>query len=58
LALDQSGQVDHRASFIHRWLLVQCLVRAMIVIVPLILGQDSAQVSFSVDQQSVEARAA
>lgn len=58
LALDSGGRIGHLAGPVQRRPLFPGLMRAMVVVVPFILGQDLPEVLFAVDQQMVEALAA
>jgi hypothetical protein len=52
---DPGGHVDHPAWVVHRRMKRAALMRAMIIEMAFILGQDCAQVPFTVDDQVVEA---
>ena len=56
-ALDAGGKVGGLAGFVQRGPLFPRLVRPVLVLVPRVLGQDPAEVPFSVDQQVIEALA-
>jgi hypothetical protein len=56
-APDPAGDVDRLARLMQRRSLLARLVRAMFVIMPRVLGEDPPEVSFTVDQQVVEALA-
>jgi hypothetical protein len=56
--LDSGGRIGHLAGLVQRRPLFPGLMRAMVVVVPFILGQDRPEVLFAVDQQMAGARAA
>ena len=56
-ALDPGSHVDHLAGLVQRRSLFPRLVRPMTVVMPRVLGEDPPKVSFTVDQQVVEALA-
>ncbi len=56
-AFDPAGYIDRLAGFVQRRSLVPRLVRPAFVIVPRVLGQDTLEVPFAVDQQVVQALA-
>jgi transposase len=56
-APDPAGDVDRLAGLIQRRSLLARLVRAMSIVVPRVLGDDPPEMSFTVDQQVVEALA-
>ena len=56
-APDPVGDVDRLAGLMQRWSLLARLVRAMFVVMPRVPGEDPPEVSFTVDQQVVEALA-
>ena len=56
-ALDPGSHIDHMAGLIQRRSLFPRLVRPMTVVMPRVLGEDLPKVSFTVDQQVVEALA-
>ena len=53
-ASDPGGHTDRIARFVPRRSLFPRLVRAVIVVVPRVFGQDLPEVLFAVDQQVVE----
>jgi hypothetical protein len=53
-----SGHIDHLARIVQRRAKRTALMRAMIVEMTFILGQDPAHVPFTVNQQMIEALAA
>jgi hypothetical protein len=55
--LDSGGQIDRLAGFAQRSPLFPGLVRAVIVMVQCVPGQNLPQVSFTVDQQMAGALA-
>ena len=56
-ALDPAGYIDRMAGFVQRRSLVPRLVRPVFVVVPRVLGQDTLEVPFAMDQQVVQALA-
>jgi hypothetical protein len=56
-ALDPGSHVGHLAGLVERRSLFTRLVRPMTVVIPRVLGEDLPKVSFTVDQQVVEALA-
>ena len=56
-ALDPAGHVDRLIGFVQRRRLLPRLMGPMLVVMPRVLGQDLPEVSFTVDQQVVEALA-
>ena len=56
-APDPAGNVDRLAGLMQRWSLLARLVGAMFVVMLRVLGEDPPEVSFTVDQQVVEALA-
>jgi hypothetical protein len=56
-ALDPGGHVDRLVGLVQRGSLLPRLMGAMLVVMPRVLGQDLPEVSFTVDQQVVEALA-
>ena len=52
---NRGGHVDHLARIVQWWTERTALMRAMIVEVTFIFGQDPTQVTFTVDQQVIEA---
>jgi hypothetical protein len=56
--VDPGGHVDYLARVMQRWSEVMALMRTVIVEMAFILGQDRTQVSFTVDQQVIQALAA
>ena len=54
-ALDPGGHVDRLARLVQVRPLLPRLMGPMLVVVPRVLGQDLPEVSFTVDQQVVEA---
>jgi hypothetical protein len=57
-ALDAGGQVDHLIGVVVRPQLAATSVRPVLVVVPLVAGEHSAQVPLTRDEQVVEALAA
>ena len=56
-AFDPGGHIDRLAGFVQRGPLLPRLMGPMLVVMPRVLGQDLPEVSFTVDQQVVEALA-
>jgi hypothetical protein len=56
-ALDPGGHVDRLAGLVQRRSLLPRLMGPMLVVMPRVIGQDLPEVSFTVDQQVVEALA-
>jgi hypothetical protein len=56
-APDPACDVDRLAGLMQRWSLFARLAGAMFVVMPRVLGKDPPEVSFTVDQQVVEALA-
>jgi len=56
-APDLAGDVDRLAGLMQRRSLFSRLVGAMFVVMPRVLGEDPPEVSFTVNQQVVEALA-
>jgi hypothetical protein len=56
-ALDPGGHVDRLARHVQRRPLLSRLMGPMLVAVPRVLGQDLPELSFTIDQQVVEALA-
>jgi hypothetical protein len=56
-ALDPGSHVDHLAGLVQRRSLFPRLMGPMTVVMPRVLGEDLPKVSFTADQQVVEALA-
>lgn len=56
--MDPDGHVDHLVGIVQRRAERTALMRAVIVEMVFILGQDRAQVPFTIDQQVIEALSA
>jgi hypothetical protein len=54
-ALDPGGHIDRLIELVQRRPLLPRLMGPMLVVMPRVLGQDLPEVSFTVDQQVVEA---
>jgi len=52
---DAGGDIDHVTGLVQRRSLVPRLVGTMLVVMSGVLGQDPPKVSFTVDQQVVQA---
>jgi hypothetical protein len=57
-ALDPGCGVGGVARFVYRRFLLECLVRPVAVVMPLVLGQDLPEMLFAENQHVIEALAA
>jgi len=54
-APDPCGHIDRLAGLAQRRSLFPRLVRPVVIVMPRVLGEDLAEVSFTIDQQVVKA---